>query len=86
MGHIQRIAKTEREKDERQRYISKEKGSQGQTRPLDGDEGTQGVGGCLMQDGCFGSQRLLRLQTRVREEIQLVAELPNVKEAPHGMR
>lgn len=37
-----------------------------------------------MQDGCSGSQRLLRLQTRVREEIQLVAELPNVKETPHG--
>lgn len=38
-----------------------------------------------MQDGCSGSQRLLRLQTRVREEIQLVAELPNVKETPHGV-
>lgn len=38
-----------------------------------------------MQDGCSGSQRLLRLQTRVREEIQLVAELPNVKETPHGL-
>lgn len=37
-----------------------------------------------MQDGCSGSQRLSRLQTRVREEIQLVAELPNVKETPHG--
>jgi len=37
-----------------------------------------------MQDGCAGSQRLSRLQTRVREEIQLVAELPNVKETSHG--
>lgn len=36
-----------------------------------------------MQDGCSGSQRLSGLQTRVREEIQLVAELPNVKETPH---
>ena len=48
--------------------------------------GWTGCRGCLMQDGCSGSQRLLRLQTRVREEIQLVAELPNVKETPHGVR
>lgn len=46
--------------------------------------GCSGCRGCLMQDGCSGSQRLSRLQTRVREEIQLVAELPNVKETPHG--
>lgn len=54
------------------------------TRPLGRDEGRPGCRGCLMQDGCSGSQRLSRLQTRVREEIQLVAELPNVKETPHG--
>lgn len=57
----------------------------GHKRPLVEDEGS-GCRGCLMQDGCSGSQRPGGLQTRVREEIQLVAELPNVKGSPHDFK